>query len=54
MPELTWKEIRTIVKIADNILKDPGYYPESEQSYYEEVLKRVQKRWKKNSQGAKA
>lgn len=44
--ELTWKDIKAIVNIADDLLPDPRYKKEldaslqSEEAYYKEVLKR--------------
>lgn len=43
---LTWEDIKRIVNIADDILPDPRYKHDldaslqSEESYYQEVLKR--------------
>ena len=44
--ELSWEDVRRIVTIADDILPDPRYKQDldatfqTEQSYYEEVLRR--------------
>ena len=44
--ELTWEDIKRIVKIADDLLPDPRYKDDldaslqSEEAYYKEVLKR--------------
>ena len=42
MPELTWKDIRKIVRIADEMLDDPEarveYNNHNEEYYYEKVL----------------
>ena len=38
--DLTWRDIREIVTIADSIFDESGWKFDSEQAYYEEVLKR--------------